>query len=112
MIDSPFLNRLKTNKSNKEEFEEFKKNELKKYRELTKDDSFKCGFVGVYFETKGKGEWEVLQSIHRCCIDCGKIGESWGEVYLYDNKNYTGGGINIPRKFKIKSHRILIKKEE
>lgn len=113
MLKSQFLDRLKTNRKTKKELDDFKKNELKKYREFTKEDSFKVGYVGVYFETKGKGEWEVLQKIHICCIDCGRIGNVYGECYIYNGNSYADyDEIHLPKRFKIKSHRILIKKEE
>ncbi len=103
MLKSPFLENLKANKKSKEELEEFKK-ELIEYQELSKDDSNKIGLNVVYFETKGKGAREVLQKIHRCKADTGKIGESWGEIYIYNDE------IRLPRKFKINSHRILKRK--
>lgn len=109
MEKSRFLSNLKTNKESKRELDEFK-NEIYKYREFTKDDSYKIGFVGVWFETKGKGEWEVLQKIHHCCIDTGKIGDVWGECYIYSGKTYyEPDELHMPKRFKIKSHRILIK---
>lgn len=104
MIDSPFLDRIKTNKKTKDQLDNFKKHQLKEYREFIKEDSFKTGVLVVYFETKGKGDREVLQQIHHCGADVGKIGESWGEIYLYNRD------IRLPRKFKVKSHRILIRK--
>lgn len=105
MYGSQFIKELKTNKQSREELDQFKKEEMLNYRQFTSYDRYKIGLNVVFFETKGKGEREVLQKIHYCKGDTGLIGEYWGEIYLH------GDGLSLPRKFKLKSHRILIKKD-
>ena len=102
MKDKPFLERIKSNRKSKSELDNLDKSS---YREFKKEDSYKIGLDVIYFETRGKGEREVLQKIHFCKGDTGKIGETWGEIYLYNES------LRLPRRFKIKSDRILIKKE-
>lgn len=103
-MERKFLERLQSNRSSFKSLEEFRNNEISRYREFEPSDSFKNDIDCIFFETKGKGKRERLQMIHHCKGDTGRIGDVYGEIYL------KGEGLNFPRRFKVKSHRLLIKK--
>lgn len=103
-MEETFLSTLQANRKTQRELNEFRESEISEYRIFDSCDSYKSGVDCIYFETRGKGKREILQAIHRCKGDTGRIGAYWGEIYL------KGDGLNFPRKFAVKSCRIMIHK--
>ena len=78
--------------------------ECGRFRRPEKGDSNKTHVPIVFIQFKGNGERAVFHSAITAYADFGNIAEQWGFVYVYTED----GEMAVPRKFKLKSDRILI----
>lgn len=109
MKESKWIENLLTNRTSKKKYEDLIYRIHKgQFRELSPSDSFKIGLDIVVIETKGNGKREVFQRVAKHKADTGKISDTWGDIFIYDQHEAFGRINGYPKRFKPTSHRILV----
>ena len=104
MNQSHYIESLKASKKTQPLLDKLKEDLANgKFDRLTKLDANDVAIPVIYIETKGKGEREYLQDVKYLLADTGVIGESMGNIYLYNTSRTFG----LPRRFKLDADRIL-----
>ena len=99
-----FLNSIYWPKSKREKYGElFTLLETLNIRSVNKNDSRKCRLTCLEIKTKGVGSYESFDSYNIKYIDINHVGDTYAEVYIYDED-----GNGLPQKIRLINPKISI----